>query len=138
MTIHPQLLQFAGSLIAILILAWLVKKLGMGKSPTLESDEQAIAAANEVSDGFDPLDIGRDKFGRGAVLMDIDGRIMVLRQHGVHFAGRILTEGAAASLEGETVHIVSAEQRFGEVNLTLDNAPPWVEAINRLNKNSNA
>ncbi len=138
MAIPPQALQFVGSLVAILVLAWLVKRLGLGANPSLKHDVTARAVAAEVSDGFAALEIARDEGGAGALLRDAEGRIMLLKPHGVHFAGRILTASASAAHSGNTICISTGEKRFGDVQLTIDDAASWVEAIIRLDKEGDA
>ncbi|XUU61640.1 hypothetical protein ACRAQ6_05045 [Erythrobacter sp. HA6-11] len=138
MLIPDQALQFAGSLIAILVLAWLVKRLGLGKDPVLTDDNHAIAVATEVLDGFAAQEVARDADGTGALLRDAQGQIILLKPHGGHFAGRVLNSSASAKLSDNEIQITSGEKRFGDVHLIIDDAASWVEAINRLNSTSNA
>lgn len=138
MTIPPQALQFAGSLIAILVLAWLVRRMGLGAKPKLVSDLDAIAAAAEVREGFTAIEVARDKEGRGALLRDAEGSIMLLKSHGVHVAGRILGPTAIACREGESLAVNSGERRFGTVHLAIANATSWEQAIHRLNRTGDA
>ncbi|NVE95124.1 hypothetical protein [Altererythrobacter lutimaris] len=138
MLIPAETLQFAGSLVAILILAWLVKRLGLGRNPTLADDDHAKTVAAEVHDGFVAESVARDEKGEGALLRDARGRTMVLKPHGVHFAGRILTSSASATLSGSSLQIMSGEKRFGDVYLTIEDAAYWAEAINRLHEAGNA
>lgn len=138
MSITPQLMQFAASLVAILVLAWLVAKMGLGAPPRLADEAAARSAAGEVSDGFCAVDIALDKDGRGALLRDAAGRIMLLKPHGVHFAGRILGPAAQARREGERLAIDTGERRFGSLDLSVDNAASWEAAINGLDSAGNA
>ena len=138
MGIPPQALQFVGSLVAILVLAWLVKRFGLGANPSLKDDAAARAVAAEVSDGFAALEVARDAGGAGALLRDAEGRIMLLKPHGVHFAGRILTASASATHSDNRISISTGEKRFGDVQLTIDDAASWVEAIIRLDKEGDA
>lgn len=131
-SIPPAALQFGGSLIAILVLAWLVKRMGLGKAPEFDTDTEVIAAAREVSDGFEAVEVARDRSGRGALLTDEAGRVMLLRQHGVHFAGRILTSAASVRLDGDRVFVDTGERRFGSFELALDDPSAWVERINAV------
>ena len=125
-------MQFGGSLIAILVLAWLVKRMGLGPLPLLETEAEVIAAAREVSDSFDAVDLGRDRAGRAALLRDDRGQIMLLRQHGVHFAGRILGPEASARQDGQLLHIDSGERRFGSIAIAVDEPSAWAERINTI------
>lgn len=138
MSLPPELLQFAGSLFAILVLAWLVKRFGLGQAPLLQSDTEAALVAAQVSDGFSAKAVARDASGRGALLRDGHGRIMLLKAHGVHFAGRILSSSASAQLDGSTLLVRSGERRFGDVTLTIGDASSWADAINALDSRGNA
>jgi len=127
-----QALQFAGSLAAILALAWLVRRLGMGHAQPLDSEDKARRAASEVEDGFEPVACTLDDEGRAALLRDAAGRIMVLRAHGAHFAGRILQHGADARIMGSVLIVDPAERQFGAVSLHIEDPEVWGKAIHAL------
>lgn len=129
MNLPPALIQFAVSLLAVLALAWLAHRLGLGPSPRLEDDRAARLAADAAVPGFEPIGIARDREGRGALLRDSEGRILLLRAHGAHFAGRVLGPLARARIDGEEIVIETAEKRYGGARLRLDNASDWVQAI---------
>ncbi|MBX7458888.1 hypothetical protein K3152_11580 [Qipengyuania sp. 1NDH17] len=128
----PQLLQFFGSLAAILLLAGIAWSLKLGPERKLESEEDARRAAGEAVDGFDAEKLSLDSEGRGALLSDASGNILLLRPHGTHFAGRILTAAASAAIEGDTLVIDTAEKRYGAARLVLDDAPAWVQRIEAI------
>lgn len=132
MDLPPALLQFGGSLIAILAIFWLVRRLGLGPAPLLESDEAASHAAECAVAGFRPVAIARDSGGQGALLRDAGGRVLLLRQHGAHFAGRLLTPLAHARIEGGELIVDTAEKRYGAARLRLADASAWVKAIEAL------
>ncbi len=136
------ILQFAGSLVAILLLAWLAGKLGLGGAPKLDSDDAVRQAAEQADDGYTPVSIARDSTGRAALARDAANKIMVLRPHGSHIAGRILGAGASARLWQDrgytTLEVDCGERRFGAVFLDIENPDTWVEAINRLSGISDA
>lgn len=138
MDIHPQILTFAGSLIAIFALAGLAVLLRLGGTRKLTNTEEARLAAGEVLDGYEPSRIALDKDGAGAVMIDEAGKIMVIKTHGNQFAGRILTASASARTAGDTVTINSGESRYGNVTLRILDATSWGDAINRLSETSNA
>ena len=73
--------------------------------------------------------IGLDRDGRGALLRDAAGRVLLLRPHGVHFAGRILSGAARVRRDGDMLVIDTAERRYGAAQLALDDASAWVDAI---------
>ena len=129
---EDQLLQFLGSLLAILVLAGLAWWLKLGPERTLSNEDDARLAASEAVDGFDAVDVALDAEGRGALLYDATGRILLLRPHGTHFAGRILTAQASANLENGRLVIDSAERRYGLTRLFIDDPQAWVQRIEAI------
>ena len=132
MGLTPDLLRFAGSLIAILLLAGLAWSLKLGPQRQMDSDEAAREAAREALDGFEPVALARDREGRAALLRDADDRLLLIRQHGTHFAGRLLRENASARIENGTLIVDSGERRYGAVRLAIADAEAWRDAIARL------
>ena len=132
MEIDPLLLQFAGSLIIILLLAALARFLKLGGTPALANEEEAARAASEVEDGFEAQRISIDRKGAAALVRDGNGRIMVIKRHGNRFAGRVLTHAARAREEVDALIVDPSETRFGAVRLSLTDASYWADAINRL------
>lgn len=132
MDIDPQLLIFGGSLIAIVALGGLARWLGLGGNPVLRDEDAVKIAAGEVEDGFvaERISISRDN--RAALTSDAGGRIMVIKRHGNHFAGRILTAQASAHEEVDALVVDCGEARFGTVRLTLEDSSTWADRINRL------
>ena len=61
-----QALQFAGSLIAILALAWIARKLGLGGDTRIRDEAHLRELAEEALCGFEPVDIAIDRTVRGA------------------------------------------------------------------------
>lgn len=127
-----QVAQFLGSLAAILALAALAWWLKLGPEPRLANEAEARQAAQEAVDGFEPGIIAIDREGRGALLCDGSGRLLVLRPHGTHFAGRILTPHARVQLTDGKLDIDTGERRFGTVRLEIDDAPAWVQRIEAI------
>ena len=129
-------LLFLGSLIAILALAGIARWLGLGREPRLACEDDARIAANQAVDGFEPVHVSLDRHGKGALLEDRCGRVLLLKPHGNFFAGRLLTDAARTeqwSDEGQAcLRIDSGENRYGSVSLELDDPDHWVAAIDRL------
>ena len=129
----PLLLKFGGSLIAILALAWLAQRLGLGGDPRIRDDAQARALAEEAICGFEPVDIAIDRAGMGALLRDARGRVLLIRRHGTHFAARPLDSYAHVRLDREFLTLATADRRFGSVTLDLGKrAPEWAASLRRL------
>ena len=132
MDFPPALLQFLGSLVAILALAAIARAMKLGPERTLKSREEALEAAEESVSGFSAVALALDADGRGALLRDAQGRVLLLRPHGTHFAGRVLTAAARARLEGDALVIDTAEKRYGTARLRVDDADAWMQAIEAI------
>lgn len=125
-------MRFAGSLVAILLLAGLAWWLKLGPQRRLDSDDAAREAAHEALDGFEPVAMARDRDGRATLLRDAEGRVLLLRQHGSHFAGRLLDQKARARIEGGALIVDNGERRYGVVRLDIAEPETWRDAIARL------
>lgn len=132
MDLHPAILQFLGSLAAILALAGIARWLKLGPEPRLRDEAEARIAAEEAVSGFEPVKIGLDREGRGALMRDAAGRVLLLRPHGSHFAGRLLLPGARATREGDAIAIDCGERRYGVVRLALADPAAWERAIDAV------
>lgn len=136
MNLSPEVLQFLGSLIAILAVAGLAWRLGLGGQPKLETEEDARRAADEAIDGFAPVEIAIDESRVRAIMTDDSGQILILKPHGNKFAGRLLTRQAQAKVWTDrgfsSLEVDCAEKRFGKVFLEIDNPQAWVDRINAL------
>ena len=134
MTLSPALLQFLGSLAAILVLAAIAWRLKLGPEPRLDDETAARQAADEAVSGFEPVAIGLDREGRGALLRDSGGRILLLRPHGSHFAGRLLSDRAKVRIEDGALFVDTAESPYGFARLALADASAWMQAIEAIKK----
>ena len=132
MNLPPALLQFLGSLAAILALAGVAWWMKLGPQIRLSSEDEARDAANEAVDGFAAQDIALDSEGRGALVSDAAGRILLLRPHGTHLAGRILTSHAHATIEDGAIVVDTAERRYGTARLAITDPQAWVKRIEAI------
>ncbi|MXP27820.1 hypothetical protein GRI58_03150 [Porphyrobacter algicida] len=122
-----QLIQIIGSLAAILALAWIAARLKLGGDRRIVDEAEAGRLADEAVSGFTASDIAIDRDRTAALMRDAQGRVLLLRRHGAHFAGRVLDPGAEIALSGNRVELVPADRRFGPATLNFDNRPPeWV------------
>lgn len=128
-----QALQFAGSLVAILALAWAAGRLGLGGDPRIRDETHLRELAEEALYGFDPVDIAVDRAGYGALARDADGRVMLLRRHGSHFVARLLDNHLHVRLDRNLIEVGTGEKRFGKITLDLGNeAAAWAASLRRL------
>ena len=130
--IPPMLIQTGGSLLAIFALFLLARWLKLGGKPVLADHAAVQHAANEVEDGFTTQRSAIARAGDAALAVDAAGRIMVIKRHGNHFSGRVLTPAAKVREEVDAIVVDCGEARFGPVRMSLDETGYWVDAINRL------
>lgn len=125
--------QLFGSLIAILVLAWIARWLGLGGDARIRSQDEARALADEALHGFEPIEIAIDKAGMGALCRDREGRVLLLRRHGSHWASRLLDSHANARLDRGFLTLATADRRFGAVTFDLgEKAAPWAASLRRI------
>ena len=128
-----QALQFGGSLAAILALAWLARRLGLGGDPRLRDPDEARRLAGEALCGFEAQEVALDRAGIGALLRDSAGRIMLLRRHGVHWVARLLDSHAGVRLDRSFITIATGDRTFGAITLDLgDRAQAWASSLRRI------
>nr|WP_298899471.1 hypothetical protein [uncultured Altererythrobacter sp.] len=132
MNYSPELVQFLGSLVAILAVAGLAWWMKLGGAPELSNEKEAQAAASEAMDGFESVETAVDANGRGAILRDRSGCLLLLKQHGNKFAGRLLTHSATGRIDKGKLVVDSGERRFGVVGLAIDHAQSWADRINEV------
>ena len=128
-----QLIQLGASLAAILLLAWLSRWLGLGRDVRLQDEAEARQLAQAALSGFVAAELVIDRAGIGALLRDQQGRVMLLRRHGAHFAARLLDSHAFARLDHNFLTVGTGEVRFGQITLDLgDQAAVWASSLRRL------
>jgi hypothetical protein len=128
-----QALQFAGSLAAVLALAWFARRLGLGGDPRLRDLAEVRRLANEALAGFEAQDLVLDRAGIGALLRDPAGRIMLLRRHGARWAARLLDSHVGVRLDRTFMTIATADKAFGSITLDLgDQAQVWASSLRRI------
>ena len=125
--------QLAGSLVAILVLAWIAHRLKLGGDARIRSEDEARERAEEAMPGFTPVEIAIDKAGMGALCRDPQGRVLLLRRHGSHWASRLLDSHAHARLDRSLLTLATAERRFGSVTFDLgEKAAWWAASLRRI------
>lgn len=128
-----ELIQMGASLFAILALAWIALKLGLGGDSRIRDEAHLRELAEEALYGFEPMEIAIDRAGVAALARDADGRVMLLRRHGAHFASRLLDEHTHVRLDRQFLVVGTSDRRFGEITLDLgDSAATWAASLRRL------
>lgn len=128
-----ELLKLAGSIAAILFLAWLARHWQLGGDVRIRDEEQARSIADEIICGFDPVDIAIDKAGIAALMRDAGGRHLLVRRHGAMWAGRLLDNHSETRLDHNFLTVGTGEKTFGAVTLNLgERAQIWAAGLRHL------
>lgn len=128
-----QAIQIGLSLLAILLVSWLVARMGLGRDVRLKDENEARELARLGLCGFEPAEVALDRAGIGALLRGRDGRVLLLRRHGAQFASRVLDSHAFSRLDRNFLTVGTGERSFGQVTLDLgDAAAVWAGSLRRL------
>lgn len=114
-----ELAKLAGSLIAVLAVAWLVGAMKLGGEARIRDAAQAIRLADEAEVGFGGCDVALDKAGFAAIVRNAGGRQMLIRAHGVQFAAREISADFGGRLDKDFLTLTPPEKSFGSVTLHL-------------------
>ena len=127
------LIQLGLSLIAGLLVAWLVKAMGLGGDTRIADAAHAIRLAEEAETGFGGVDVARDRAGFAAIIRNGEGRMMLIRAHGNRFAARLVDGDVVARLDKNFLILTTPERRFGAVALQLGrDAGVWASRMRDL------
>jgi hypothetical protein len=130
-----QLIQLGASIVAILFIAWLVKRMGLGIEPRIRDDAHAIALADESITGFGGVEVGRDRAGYAAIVRNAAGEQLLVRAHGNFFAARRIDGSFTGRLDKDFLTLISAEKTFGAVTLHLGkDAGMWASRMREILK----
>lgn len=118
---------------AILFIAWLVRRMGLGGDVRICDADHARALADEAVCGFRPEHIIVDRAGIGALMKDADGRHMLIRRHGAQFVGRLLDGHSDSRLDQNFLTIGTGDASFGKVTLNLGpEAQYWAAGLRHM------
>ena len=127
------LIQLAGSLVAVLFVAWLVKRMGLGADPRIADAAHAIRLADEAETGFGGVEVARDRAGFAAIVRNAAGQMMLVRAHGNHFAARPVDAGVVARLDKNFLVLTTPDRTFGSVTLQLGKeAGMWASRMREI------
>ena len=129
------LIQLGASLVAVLFIAWLVGKIGLGSDPRITDAAHAIRLAEEAEAGFRGVDVARDRAGFAAIVQNAEGRMMLVRAHGNFFAARPVDASVEGRLDKDFLTLTTPEKRFGAVTLQLGkDAGMWASRMREFNR----
>ena len=125
--------KLGASLVAILFLAWLARRLELGGDTRIRDEAHARALAEEAICGFEPVEIILDKARIAALMKDAAGRHLLIRRHGAQFAARLLDGHARSRLDQNFLTIGTGEKSFGQVTLNLGpDAQYWAAGLRHM------
>lgn len=129
------LIQLGASLVAVLFVAWLVGKMGLGGDPRIADDAHAIRLAEEAEAGFRGVEVARDRAGFAAIVRNGEGRQLLVRAHGNHFAARPIDAAVEGRLDKDFLTLTMPERTFGAVTLHLGkDAGMWASRMRDLDR----
>ena len=129
------LIQLGASLVAVLFIAWLVGKVGLGSDPRIADAAHAIRLAEEAEAGFNGADVARDRAGFAALVRNGEGRLLLVRAHGNHFAARRVDASVEGRLDKDFLTLTTPEKTFGAVTLQLGkDAGMWASRMREFNR----
>jgi hypothetical protein len=131
----PLVAQAVASLAAIMLVWWVARSMELGGDVRIRDADHAADLARQTLCGFEPVVVSLDRARVGALLRDAQGRVMVLRRHGSHFVGRLLSSHSGVRLDHGSLVIATGEARFGTITLDLGaEAQVWAASLRRLTK----
>jgi hypothetical protein len=129
-----ELIQTGASVIAVLFIVWLVRAMGLGADPRIADADHAIRLAEEAEAGFRGIEVARDRAGFAAIVRNAEGRQMLVRAHGNHFAARPIDASVEGRLDKDFLTLTMPEKTFGSVTLQLGkDAGMWASRMRDLN-----
>lgn len=130
---QAELIQLGASLAAVLFVAWLVGRMGLGADPRIADADHAIRLAEEAEAGFGGVEVARDRAGFAAIVRNAEGRMLLVRAHGNHFAARPVDAAVVGRLDKDFLTLTTPERMFGKVTLQLGkDAGVWASRMREL------
>ncbi len=127
------LVQTGASLVTVLFVAWLVGRVGLGADPRIADADHAIRLAEEAEAGFRGIEVARDRAGFAAIVQNAEGRMMLVRAHGNHFAARPVDANVIGKLDKDFLTLTTPERTFGAVTLQLGkDAGMWASRMRNI------
>jgi hypothetical protein len=128
-----EIAKLGASIIAILLLAWIARRMGLGGDVRIRDEEQARRLSDEAICGFEPVEITIDRAGIGALMRDAAGRHLLIRRHGAQFAARLLDGHTKSRLDQNFLTIGTGEKTFGKITMNLGpDAQLWAAGLRHM------
>jgi hypothetical protein len=128
-----QILQLAGSLLAVFALGWLARWFGLGGDVRIADEEHARKLAFDALYGFETTDVALDLGGYSALVKDKAGHHALINLKGANFVVRPLRPPVEGRLDRAQLTIDLQEPDFDPVTLNLgDKAQYWASGLRHI------
>lgn len=128
-----ELIQLAVSLVAILALAWLARRLGLGGDARIADRDHALNLAAEGIYGFAGIDAAVDRAGYSALVRDAAGRHVLIIVKGNKFVTRMIRPRVEGRLDQKLLTLDLREPDCPPVTLNLgDQAQYWASGLRHI------
>jgi hypothetical protein len=137
MTFDPALIaeiaKLVGSLVAVLLLGWIAKWMGLGGEIRIRDEDHAKQLAFEGQNSFIGVDAVVDLGGYSALVRDADGRHVVIALLGNHFVTRMIRPPIEGRLNQKLLTIELQDPDFEPVTLNLgEQAQFWASGLRHI------
>jgi hypothetical protein len=128
-----ELIKLLASLVAVALIALLVRWLGMGQAK-LESDADAIVYAEAAQVGFIGGDVLRDAGGNAAIVAAASGQgFVLLKKLGSKFAGRFVAV-PNYRVDNHQLIVSTDDALFGDVAIDPDTGSAMDRMLKRITR----
>lgn len=128
-----QLIQLAASLIAIFLLAWAARRMGLGGETRISGHDHALQLAGEGIYGFTGSDTAIDRAGYSALVRDDEGRHVLIIVKGNKYVTRMIHPPIAGRLDQKLLTLDLREPDCPPVTLNLgDQAQYWASGLRHI------
>src|SRR3546814_7539379 len=84
------------------------------------SDWSSDVCSSDLAEaGFGGVEVARDRAGFAAIVRNAEGRMLLIRAHGNHFAARPVDASVIGRLDKDFLTLTMPERTFGAVTLQL-------------------
>jgi hypothetical protein len=131
--VKAQLIQLAASLIAIFVIAWLARRMGLGGEARISGRDHALRLAAEGHYGFAGSDAAIDRAGYSALVRDDQGRHVLIIVKGNKFVTRMIRPPIEGRLDQKLLTLDLREPDCPPVTLNLgDQAQYWASGLRHV------
>jgi hypothetical protein len=126
-------IKLAGSLLAVIALAWLAKLLNLGGDARIKNEADAMRLAFEGAYGFRGVDAAVDRAGYSALIKDDRNRHLLIFRKGNKFVSRLVTPPIEGRLDQKLLTIDLGEPDTDMITLNLgEKTQYWASGLRHI------